>query len=553
MISATIARMVLAAACAAAAVQSAHAQLSGAATDVPALARSALGSEVGVSSVATWRNGTLTSATVFRAEPRGEIANWPQAQAPMFEIGSVSKVFTGLLLAQAVEKGELSLDDKLGVLLKDQVPTMQGYVASITLRQLVTHTSCLPRTVAPRAPFPVIAREIRTMTREQLWAAMLPMRIASAPPCAGVYSNLGFALLGEIISLRYGKPWDQLVAERITQPLGMKDTLVQLGDMRERMAAPFDGEDDAPFWDMAAYQGAGGVRSTAADMIIFARAIGAGRAGPLGTAAERLVTPLDRHEGADIGYAVLMRGPAGKRVLLHNGLTAGYQTLWMVLPQGEALFSSVSNAQAPATKVVNAVDVSLFPVATAPVPIAREALAAYEGLYRVNADISYRVIAGNGILNVRFGRPQGFFPLVHVAPDRFTRTASGGQFDFTRQEGRVTGMNVSVGGRTLVATRDDKEFLPAYVIPPEAALPAYVGRYKMPWGAVLDVSAEGSQLLARMTKQRRFPVFALPGATDRFAYDIVKAELQFERDAQGKVVALVLHQNGQHRAPRVND
>lgn len=528
----------------------ASAQLSGPATDLPALARAALGAELGMATVAEWRAGAVHEATVYRSGRGKAAVAWADA-SPMYEIGSVSKVFTGLLLAQAVERGDLKLEDKLGELLKNKVPAMTPGVAAVNLRQLVTHTSCFPRQVVATRSIELAGREIRNYTREQLWEALGKVP-GGSPPCTRDYSNFGFAVLGELLAMRYGTTWEALVRERITGPLGMKDTVVDLGPRRDRMAAPFDGDADTAFWDMRAYAGAGGLRSTAADMLLFARAVGAGRSGPLGPAAERLLTPLAPSDGEEIGYGVMLRTKNGKKIAHHWGLTGGYSTWWAVLPQGEAIFASASNQQAPIRKVLNAVDASLFPVASTPVAVPPADLAAFEGTYRYGKDEVFSFIARDGVLHAK-GARTGFFPLVAVAPRRFTRPSTSVQFDFERDGAQAWRVVMDQGGRMVSAQRDEKAPPLAYAIPPRESLAAYAGRYELKPGVFIDVTDDEGQLQARLTRQWRFPVFAKADAKDRFVYEIVKAELQFERDGAGKVVAVVLHQNGERRAPRIGD
>ena len=155
----------------------------------------------GQAAVGVWRDGKALEALV-RA---GDAVPPPVPGAPpLFEIGSISKVFTGLLLAQAVERGDLGLDDRLGDVLAGKVAFSSPAVASITLRQLVTHSSCLPRLPPdfrdagpPESPY-------RRYDRPRMWAALASLQLTQAPPCEASYSNLGFGLLGEILSERYG-------------------------------------------------------------------------------------------------------------------------------------------------------------------------------------------------------------------------------------------------------------------------------------------------------------------------------------------------------------
>jgi CubicO group peptidase (beta-lactamase class C family) len=113
-------------------------------TPVEQLAHQALGTQPGMAVAAVWREGRASFAGVSTgAGVAAPVTSGPDAT--LFEIGSISKVFTGLLLAQAVEAGDLHLDDTLGQVLHDKVRFTHADVAAITLRQLVTHTSCLPR------------------------------------------------------------------------------------------------------------------------------------------------------------------------------------------------------------------------------------------------------------------------------------------------------------------------------------------------------------------------------------------------------------------------
>ena len=292
----------------------AHAQLLSISSEPAALARAALGGEAGSASVAVWREGHQSVATWRRAPDVGASALLvPAEPLPLLEIGSISKVFTGLLLAQAVEKGDLGLDDNLGQLLKGKVEFSSGEVAGITLRQLVTHSSCLPRQFGELRNGTAIVAQIRSASRAALWAALASEKFPRKGPCPALYSNYGMAVVGELLSERSGKPWNELVRDNITAPLGMVDTVQHLGDKAARFSAGFDGRLSAQAWNMDAFAGAGALRSTVSDMVLFGRAILAGRNGPLGAAAERLVAPLGTYRGGEIGYAIFVGGPPSRR------------------------------------------------------------------------------------------------------------------------------------------------------------------------------------------------------------------------------------------------
>lgn len=140
----------------------AAAQPLGMASDPADLARAALGVDPGSASVAVWRSGGLRAATVRNEAQSGGASPEP---APLYEIGSISKVFTGLLLAQAVERGELALGDTLGTLLQGKLVIAAPAVAAITLEQLVTHRSCLPRQFAGVRVGSAVVEQIRLADR----------------------------------------------------------------------------------------------------------------------------------------------------------------------------------------------------------------------------------------------------------------------------------------------------------------------------------------------------------------------------------------------------
>ncbi len=428
------------------------------ASDPVVLARAALGAQRGTLVVGTLRSGQAAYGAAYNPEP----ASAPRAVAsgsaeqPMFEIGSVTKVFTGLLLAQAVQRGDLKLDDTVGRLLAGKVDGLSPAVASVTLRQLVTHTGCMPVMADGVTGGAPLVEQFHTYDKPMFWAALARIRLtAAAPPCEGAYSNFGMALLGQLLAEHYDTSWGELVRARITEPLGMNDTVTARGDKASRMAPAFAGDRRQPLFDMQAYAPASALRSTAADMLTFSRAVLAGASGPLGPAAARMLTPLARYEGAEIGYAVMVRGPeGGRRTYYHAGVTQGYRTLWLLAPDtGEALIVLSSNARAPLQPVMLAIGKSRYPVPTAEVPIDAKRLDEYRGEYRVTRTQSLIFTVRGGRLLVReTGR--GYIALTPTGADRFAVAAIGAQVMFRRDAANaVVGVSLAQGGSQLDARR----------------------------------------------------------------------------------------------------
>ena len=529
------------------------------ATDPAELARMALRDERGSVSVGVLHADQSRFAFLQNdarvASPTSDAADAADASAqPLYEIGSISKVFTGLLLAQSVERGDLSLDDNLGALLQGKA-WLSPAVAAITLRQLITHSACLPwdppdfEGYASGDPF-------SRFSRRRLLAALSNQPMTAAPPCAAAYSNFGLGVVGLVLSERYGKPWQQLVRENITGPLGMQDTVQDLGVKAARMAPAFNHTAAAPLWDFDALASAGALRSTPSDLLIFSRALMAGRSGPLGPAVERLLTPLGRYRESEIGYAVMMRGPPERRTYFHSGITGGFRALWMMAPDTqEAVVVLASSAHAQPGRVFTGLAASRYPVALSPVTLDAASLNTYAGVYQVDRNTAFTFVPQNGNL-YRRAIGGGYRPLRPAGNDTFIDTDVGAVYVFARENGALARVDIAQGGGRLRATRTDKAAPTVAVVAPDVEAD-YAGRYHL--GRTLrrnldfDVKVENGQLGVRSRNWERRPVFPMADRPDRFAYENARIQLQFERDANGKVVALVLYEGGEFRMRRTAD
>lgn len=523
------------------------------------LANKALGDARGWSVVGVLLNGEAKYASAQNNVSTAS-TNMAASQEPtqqLFEIGSISKVFTGLLLAQAVERGELKLENSLGVLLQGKASFASPHVASVTLRQLITHSSCLPRMPPDFVEdYDTNNNPYAKYDRRRLWTALSALELKNPAPCAASYSNFGIAVVGEILSERYGKPWHVLVHENITMPLGMMDTVQLLGDKSARMAPAYNNATPTSPWDFQALAGAGALRSTAADMLKFSHAVMAGRAGPLGPAVERLLTPLGMFQNGQIGYAVMMRGPVERRTYFHNGLTGGFSALWMIAPDmQEALVALTSNAHAvPGTLFTRSTAIR-YPVTAVAITLKPEQLTEYAGIFRINETSAFTFVVQDGVLYRRI-TGNGFRPLVPAGSDTFIEVEMGVQYVFRREGGVLVGVAFTQGGGASSGMRTT-ESAPLVAVIPLVQQDAYVGRFQLKRltrrDLNFDVKSEGGQLTVRSSNWQRLPVFPMAGRPDRFIYESGKTELQFERDVDGKVVALVLHEGGVMRMPRVLD
>ncbi|WP_312122787.1 D-alanyl-D-alanine-carboxypeptidase/endopeptidase AmpH [Kosakonia cowanii] len=178
-------------------------------------------------------------------------------------IASLSKLMTSEMLVKLLDQGRVRLDDPLSKYAPPgaRVPTYQG--APITLVNLATHTSTLPR----EQPGGAAVRPVFVWpTREQRWNWLATAKLKTAPGTQAAYSNLAFDLLADALARAAGKPYPQLFEEQITRPLGMKDTtFTPSPDQCKRLMVAEKGA--SPCNNTLAAIGSGGVYSTPGDMM----------------------------------------------------------------------------------------------------------------------------------------------------------------------------------------------------------------------------------------------------------------------------------------------
>lgn len=248
--------------------------------------------------------------------------------ATIYEIGSIGKAFTGVLLADAVERGEVCLDDPVQQYLPDGVTFPTHGRLQITLLHLATHSSGLPRLPANLEPAEA-DNPYADYSLDRLYAFLSSAKLERRPGEAFAYSNLGMGLLGHVLERRTGKSYDALLAERITGGLGMTDTRITLTPEMRGLLATAHNADGEPVanWQIVTLTGAGGIHSTARDMLKFLAANIDADDAPLGRAIARSHEKQFPVDGAGLwiglGWFIARDGVTR----WHNGQTGGH-TAW---------------------------------------------------------------------------------------------------------------------------------------------------------------------------------------------------------------------------------
>ncbi|HLQ79104.1 MAG TPA: serine hydrolase [Terriglobia bacterium] len=243
----------------------------------------------------------------------------------VFEIGSITKVFTSLLLADMVGRNEVALSDPVAKYLPATVRVPERRGEQITLEDLATHTSGLPRmpaNVDSRDP----ANPFAEYSVDRLYDFLSNYRLPRDIGESFEYSNIGGALLGHALSQRAASTYESLVQSRITGPLGMKSTGIVLNsEMKARLAVGHGyGLEPTPNWDMGALGAAGALRSTANDLLTFLSANLGYTKTPLSQAMAAMVKDRRDRDRGTIGLAWFFDFRNGVEIISHSGSTGGY-------------------------------------------------------------------------------------------------------------------------------------------------------------------------------------------------------------------------------------
>jgi serine-type D-Ala-D-Ala carboxypeptidase/endopeptidase len=270
----------------------------------------------------------------------------------LFEIGSITKVFTALLAADMAQRDELRLDDPIAKYLPTNVKVPERHGRQITLIDLATHTSGLPRmpdNFHPKDPNNPYA----DYNVDALYSFLSSYELRRDIGIKYVYSNLGFGLLGLGLAQRAGMDYEQLVLKRICDPLGMSSTRITLSDtLRERFAAGHSADlVTVPHWDINTMPGAGALRSTANDLLTFLAAMMNYSKNPLAGAQKTtlMVTrPTDWPFWATgLGWDIDTSG--GSKIISKGGDTAGFSTFIGYRPETGVGVVVLANTGAPGT------------------------------------------------------------------------------------------------------------------------------------------------------------------------------------------------------------
>jgi D-alanyl-D-alanine-carboxypeptidase/D-alanyl-D-alanine-endopeptidase len=372
----------------------------------------------------------------------------------IFEIGSVTKVFTSLVLADMVSRKEVTLDDPAGKYLPENARMPERSGKPITLLDLSTHSSGLPNlpgNLKPKDPFNPYA----DYSVDDLYQFLSGYTLPRDPGSEYEYSNLGAGLLGHLLAYRAGTDYESLIGTRITRPLSMPDTGITLSaSMKRRMATGHNAMlAPAANWDLPTLAGAGALRSSANDLLTFLEAFLGYNETPLAPAMKAMLEvrrPVGQTKG-EIGLAWHILGGRA----WHNGGTGGFRSFVGYDPKARNGVVVLSNASTlcgiddlsghiwnPKAPLANPEP----PKQHTEIPINPKLLDNYTGRYQLTPNLIIEITRDGDRLFAQTGGPK--FELFAEGEKKFFVKVTGSQITFeTGPEGRATSLIMHRAGR----------------------------------------------------------------------------------------------------------
>jgi D-alanyl-D-alanine-carboxypeptidase/D-alanyl-D-alanine-endopeptidase len=396
----------------------------------------------------------------------------------IYEIGSVSKAFTGTLLADMVARGEVELDAPLQDLLPKDVQLQQVPDHPIRLVDVASQSSGLPRmpsNFAPKDP----TNPYADYTPKLMFDFLRGLKL-TRPPGEYEYSNLGMGLLGYLLAERAGKPYEQLLIERIADPLQMNDTRITLNkEQLARFAPPYNGECTPDHtWDIPTLAGAGGIRSTANDLLKLVAASldddvdgnKSNKRTALDAPAANVVAAIhkawEKQHGkkGEIGVGLGWHIARDDVTRWHNGQTGGYSAAMFIYPpQDLGVVVLTNSGTGHATPLAEKILQSLLGMHTAPLEVRKtvkvpaKVLQTYVGQYALGFFAMFTITLEDGQLWAQL-TGQNKYRLFPESETKFFYRVVDAQITFVKDDqGKATKLVLHQNGVDQTAVRVEEE------------------------------------------------------------------------------------------------
>jgi CubicO group peptidase (beta-lactamase class C family) len=512
-------------------------------------------------------NGKVIYKSAFgMANMEWNIPNTPETK---FRLGSITKQFTATLTLQLVEQGKIKLDAKIS----DYLPDYRKDIGEkVTIHHLLTHTSGIPS-------YTGLPNFFENVSRNPYKVADFVKQYASGnlefePGTKFAYNNSGYFLLGAIIEQVTGKPYEQVLQEKILDPAGMKNTGYDHHDtLIPKRASGYSntpaGYTNAAYLDMSIPYAAGSMYSTVEDLFLWDQALYTDKL--LSAQSKELMFKpfLDNYAyGWAVTNAAFKQNDQPVQVISHGGGINGFATMLVRLvsqkhfivvldntgsPGLDQLTGSITNIlynqpyELPKMSIVPKLEKTITEKGIAAgIAEYRDLKATQPGTYNFAEgelnQLGYRLLGAGKIKEAI----EIFKLNVEAYPKGFNTYDSLGEAYARANERELAASNYKKSLELNPKNTNAVEMLkkleqPTVTVDPKI-FDTYVGEYEIVPGLVMRVFREGEKFMTQATGQGAFEIFAESETT--FHPQAFNAKLTFVKDADGKVTSVRIDQNG---------
>lgn len=484
----------------------------------------------------------------------------------IYEIGSITKTFTGTLLALAILKGEMNAEDPAqNYLEKLTLPTRGDEV--IRLGNLTDHTSSLPRmpdNFSPADPLNPYA----DYTIEDMYEFLESVELSRDIGSQYEYSNLAQGLLGHILSLKAGKSYEDLVQTRILKPLNMIESSITFTDgMIKNLALPYSNSVEVKNWDIPTLAGAGAIRSSTSDMLKYLEANLGLKESDLYSAMQLAHTPRHNKAGLmQVGFGWHIKPEEEGNIIWHNGGTGGYRAFAGFVSESKSGVVVLTNSNVSIDDIGfhllnenNTLNVTKKPVTQ----IIRQSIdekgieQALEDFNRIKIENSDDYVFSEASIN-RLGYDylekniEAALAIFKLNIEEYPNSSNvydsygealmkNGQNDLAIENYKRS-LELNPGNANAIDMLKKLGVdMDENVMVSEEVLETYVGDYQLAPGFIISITREENRLFAQATNQAKFEIY--PITETEFFYKVVEAQIRFNT-SDGEVESLTLFQNG---------
>jgi D-alanyl-D-alanine-carboxypeptidase/D-alanyl-D-alanine-endopeptidase len=380
----------------------------------------------------------------------------PVSSETQFEIGSLTKLFTALALADMTHKGDVALHDEVSSFIPKSGKNLVVNGRPVTLLHLATHYSTLPQ-----VPTNLIVENetnpFASYSSSKLLQFIEEFNVSATLGYSGAYSNVGYGLLGLVLAKHQNVNYEALVAQKVLQPLGMVSTKIGM-ESDKLHARPYsvDGQ-EIEYWDVNGIEGAGAFTSNMKDMLLFLQA--------------QLTPPLELKEAiklthtshaslsdvqGQIALSWFIRDTIESDYYWHNGVTGGFRSFiaFNENNQGVVILSNSAvgidelghaymNKQLEDYKAI---------LLRAPMQIEVNEIAKYVGTYELTKNFLLNIYFDEEQLMVK-ATGQASLPIFKKEEHIYYYKAVKAEIEFEIRGNKVTSLTLFQNGRTMKAPK----------------------------------------------------------------------------------------------------